>query len=433
MTESIEIGAWLPDDWGRTFDAEEEAQIRESNIDLLLVPENHDHWKRRDRWKRIARDLGVAIYVGLEDGPWVRGLFFDPVTDADFTYTKHSTAEKINLSREEWSPEEELKTTQFRGATVGTTICHDMYLSPFMGFEALSGASLLVNLSARPVVPKKWGEVLQARAIENGAYVVCTMHGTAPDGSTSKGSSAHVFAFDPFGEPIELQELETGDRRSIFETTPTNFYTFEMSSGKVEKARDTLECPGERPTITRIQDSTSESETVAEPRFSVQTSIDDIRIGYGEDDVHLNGFDSQAIELEDEGFYLVSVEGADILKPEQLYRDLLDQDDIGEKRLLIFNHWSELDPEYFEHVVEPVLRARCVEWASPAIAVSPDTTRAYQVWYAKNSSRMVPDESGRFQFYLYAARGVSSAFDPIQHEVKKMGTVASKCHSLRSG
>ena len=431
MTDNLQIGAWLPNEWGRTFTENEKSLIADSEIDLLLVPENHDQWANRRRWKQLADDLDVALYAGFEDGEWIRGIFYDPTTETDFTYTKHSTAGRLALEQDDWNPTTALRTTEFRGTTVGTTICHDQYISPFMGYESLVGASLLVNLSARPVVPKKWGEVLQARAIENGAYVVCTMHGTEPDGSTKQGNKAHVFAFDPFGEPLRLTELATGDRRGVFETTPDNIYTFEADQKQAVEARRTLTDQEARPSITRIQDSTSESGTLSDPWVGVKADYPHLRITYNGDSIEIVEFESQSITLKDEMFYLAAIEGKDILKPEQLYRDLLQVTDIENKRILLFNHWSDLNSQYHRNVVEPVLRARCVEWASPAILVAPEIESAYQAWYAKNTSRMLPDSDGQYRFYLYAARGVSSAFEPVHHETEKLAHLASVCESQR--
>ncbi|MFC4987151.1 carbon-nitrogen hydrolase family protein [Saliphagus infecundisoli] len=433
MTDPIHVGAWLPKHWHRKFTDEERTQIAESDLDLLLVPENHDHWKNRDHWKQTADELDVALYAGFDDGDWIRGIFYDPATDTDFTYTKHSSAGKLALELDDWHPEDALKTTEFRGTTVGTTICHDQYFSPFMGYEGLAGASLLLNVSATPVVAKKWGEVLQARAIENGAYVVCTTHGSGPDGTVKRGNKAHVFAFDPFGDPIILTELGTDGKRDLVETTPDNIYTVSVDPARTSKARQTLTNQYDRPSITRIQDSTSESVSLSEPRVSVQADYNGLRITYESDSIDIGNFESQPFTLADEDFYLAAIESDEILKPERLYQEILSVPDIESKRLLLLNHWSDLAPHYHQNVVEPVLRARCVEWASPAITVAPDHSSAYQVWYAKNTSRMNPDENGHFRLFLYAARGLSSALEPVNHETEKMKQIASACEQRRTG
>lgn len=432
MTEELCIGAWLPNEWGQYLTAEEKTQIAESEIDLLLIPENHDQWSNRNNWKAVADELDVAIYAGFSDGDWIRAIFYDPGSDTDFTYTKHSSAGKLDLERDDWRPEEALKTTDLSGTTIGTTICHDHYFAPFMGYEGLAGASLLVNLSATPVKRKKWGEVLQARAIENCAYVTCTMHGTQEDGTTKRGNHAHVFAFDPFGEPLTLTELNTNESRAVFDTSPDNIYTFHVDSSRIREARRTLKDQSSRPAITRIQESTSESATVGEPRISVEVDSNRLRIAYDGEVVDISEFESQPFTLSNEDLYLAALDSYDVLHPESIYRDVLKVDDIEDRRLLLVNHWSSLNSGYHRNVIEPVLRARCVEWACPAIVVAPGIEAGYQSWYAKNTSRMIPDENDRFQLYLYAARGVSSTFEPVNFEFARMQELASVCHTLHA-
>lgn len=170
---------------------------------------------------------------------------------------------------------------------------------------------------------------------------------------------------------------------------------------------------------------------MSESRFSVQGDDDTLQISYGAETVEVSKFTSQSFSLGEEQFYLAVIEGEDILKPERVYRVVLSVPEIERKRILILNPWSELDDRYHRNVVEPVLRARCVEWASPAVVVAPNHKSAYQVWYAKNTSRMIPDENGQFQFYLYAARGISSALDPVHHETEKLLHLASACEEQR--
>ncbi len=45
---------------------------------------------------------------------------------------------------------------------------------------------------------------------------------------------------------------------------------------------------------------------------------------------------------------------------------------------------------------------------------------------------MTPDENGQFQFYLYAARGISNAFEPVHHEIEKLQYLTSACEEQRA-
>lgn len=430
MNNGLRVGAWLPNDWGRMFTDEEKSLIAESGIDLLLVPENHDQWDNRDVWRRIADELDVALYAGFEDGDWVRGIFYDPAADTEFTYTKHSTAGKLALEQDSWDPSAALKTTDLQGTTVGTTICHDHYFSPLMGYEGLAGASLLVNLSASPVQRKKWGEVLQARAIENSAYVVCTMHGTKLDGSTG-GGNAHVFAFDPFGDQINLTELGTGEDRPLFETEPDNIYAFTVDPSKATEAEQTLTDQENRPPIDRVKTNAYDKPGSSDTTLDVRAHEEELELTYADESVTIQATNSGCFDFGGEQFYVVTLNGSDIFEPEQLYTDLLSVDKIENKTILIHNRWEEVSEHYIENVVEPVLRARTVEWASPTLLTNPSESRGYQAWYTKSTHRLPPDETGQFNFDVRWATGVETALSPINNRYNEMLEVVKICQEQR--
>lgn len=430
MNDDLRVGAWLPNDWGRMFTDEEKSLIAESDIDLLLVPENHDQWDNRDDWRRTADELDVALYAGFEDGDWIRGIFYDPSAGVDFTYTKHSTAGKLALEQEGWDPTSALKTTDARGTRVGTTICHDHYFSPFMGYESLAGASLLVNLSASPVQRKKWGEVLQARAIENSAYVICTMHGTKSDGSTG-GGNAHVFAFDSFGDQIALTELGTGEDRQLFETDPDNLYVFTVDPSKATEAEQTLTDQENRPSIDRVKANVYDKPGASDTTVGVRVYEGELELMYSDESITIQATDSGSFDLGEEQFYVATLDGSDVFEPERLYTDLLSVDEIEDKAILIHNRWDELTEHYVENVVEPVLRARTVEWASPTLLTSPSVSRGYQAWYTKSTHRLPPDEAGQFNFDVRWATGVETALGPVNNRYEEMREIASVCREHR--
>lgn len=430
MNETIRIGAWLPNEWGREFTDAEKTLITESDIDLLLVPENHDQWDNRETWKDTAGDLNVALYAGFEDGDWIRGIFYDPQTGTDFTYTKHSSAGKLALEEDNWDPRSALTTTDFRGTRVGTTICHDHYFGPFMGYEGLAGASLLVNLSGSPVQRKKWGEVLQARAIENSAYVVCTMHGRQRDGS-SGGGNAHVFAFDPFGDQITLLELDTGEDTRPFATVPDNIYELSVDPSLATEAERTLTEQETRPSIDRVKTNVYDKPGASDTTIGIHVREGELELTHADESKRITSSDSRALALGGARFYVTTLDGPQVFEPERLYTDLLAVDEIEEQTIIIHNRWDTLTEHYIENVVEPVLRARTVEWASPTLLTSPSESRGYQAWYTKSTHRLPPDENGQFNFDVRWATGVETALRPVNNKYQELGEVASICREQR--
>lgn len=427
---TLTVGAWLPADWRRPLSIDELELVASSGVELLLIPENHDTWANRGAWKDAADEMETAIYAGFEDGGWTLGLFYDPKDGTEQIYTKHCTSERIALDRDDWTPEKYLHTLTLNDVQVGTTICHDHYLSPFMRFEAVNGADVLLNLSASPVVRRKWGEVLQARAIENAAFVVCTMHGREADGSESRTNKGHVFAFDPFGDQLQMTELGTGRECSPFETRPDHIYTMDIDPLVVREAEQSLSRQEERPAISRIRANEYSAPKPTKTTLDVRTKGERIELAYSGDRTERAIGESGAIQLNDEYFYLVSLEAEEVLRPELLYESLLDVPDIEDRRILIHNHWDRLTKRYLDSVIEPVLRARCVEWCSPSLVTAGARSRAYQLANKHKDTHRIPrDSDGCFNFEINRAFGISSALKPVDGRDNPLQMISTKCTS----
>lgn len=426
--DRLTVGAWLPADWRRPLTFDDRRLVESSDVDLLLIPENHDTWANRAAWKEAADEMETVIYAGFKDGGWTLGLFYDPGVGTERVYTKHSTSERIALEREDWTPKEYLHTLVIDGIRVGTTICHDHYLSPFMRYEGLTGADALLNLSASPVVRRKWGEILQARAIENAAFVFCTMHGLEIDGTEPGTNKGHVFAFDPFGDQLQLTELGADRERSPFETEADRIYTADVDPSLVREAARTLDRHAERPSIERVRENEFGAPKPTNTTLDVRVTDGRVRLRYSDDMIEIPVGESKAFRLGDERFYLVSVETENVLRPELLYETILSVPDIEDRRIIIQNHWNRLEELYLESVVEPILRARCVEWCSPALITSEDRSRAYQLANKHKDTHRIPrDADGHFNFELKRAFGISSAFKPVDQMRESLKTVADEC------
>lgn len=431
-SRNLRIGAWLPADWRRPLTRDEKKLVEESAIDLLLIPENHGTWANRGPWKRMAEETDTAIYAGFEDGGWTLGLFYDPTSGRERIYTKHSTSENIAPDRDDWTPEDYLHTPELNEIPLGTTICHDHYLSPFMRYESENGAAALLNLSASPVVRRKWGELLQARAIENGAYVVCMMHGRESDGSESRTNKGHVFAFDPYGDQIELTELGTDRDLKPFETEPDNVYSFDLSSTPVLDARRSLTDRSRERSIDRVRQNRFESAKPTETTLDARVEEGQIELVYSGERATVDVGESSTLPIGGETFSLVSLEGEEAFQPELLYQRLLGEAAIEDHRILIHNQWDRLSVTYLENVVEPVLRARCVEWCSPILLTADDNTRAYQLANKHKDTHEIPrDSDGRFNFETKRAFGVESTLKPVDGKSKPLREVALECSSDR--
>ncbi len=428
---SLTIGAWLPTEWGRPLTDAERATVAASGIDLLLAPANHDRWANRDTWRQVAADLDTAVYVGLDSDGWALGFFTAPGDGPERVYVKHTAADHVAFDRSDWGPEAYLDPVQYEGADLGLAIHEDAYLAPLMGYPAVRGADVLLPLGEGPVRRHTWGELLQARAIENAAYVVSTMHGTDRDGSETRTRKAHVVGFDPTGAPLTLTDADTGRTQAPFETTPGNIYRVRVDPARATRTRQRFHDRAARAPISRVRENELDGPGVSATTLTAQVGPDQLVLEYGGERVTRPSGESGPLELGGESFRILTVDGPAALEPERLHERLLDRPP-DDRTLLVHNRWETLDAQYLEAVVEPVLRARCVEWCSPVLVSSPDRARAYQLANAARATHEVPAMDGVFRLEMARAYGLDAALEPVKGEWRKLGEVAGACAHERS-
>lgn len=84
--------------------------------------------------------------------------------------------------------------------------------------------------------------------------------------------------------------------------------------------------------------------------------------------------------------------------------------------------------EYLDNVIEPVLRARCLEWCSPVLFTAEGITRAYQLANKHKDTHEIPmDRDGRFNFEFKRAFGVESALKPVDGKKEPMREIVQAC------
>ncbi len=92
---------------------------------------------------------------------------------------------------------------------IGIGICYDLYFPEFQKRQSLEGADVLVNISASPATSRRFFEsLLEARAIENAAFMLYSNNVGAQDGLVFWGGSR---AIGPRGQILgEVKPYETG-------------------------------------------------------------------------------------------------------------------------------------------------------------------------------------------------------------------------------
>ena len=105
-----------------------------------------------------------------------------------------------------FTPTETSRPIPIAGHPVGFQICYDVFFPEVSRDLALSGAELLVVISASPVTSRRLFErLLPARAIENGLAAVFVNRVGVEDGIVFGGGSG---AWDVRGEPMALKSLD---------------------------------------------------------------------------------------------------------------------------------------------------------------------------------------------------------------------------------
>ncbi len=418
----LELALWIPEEWG-TFPSESVCdELEESNVDLLLIPEDHAEWNERDSWIEFATKTSTAIYAGFSDNGWRRAIFYDPKDGFSRIYTKHATADKLAFEEDGWSPESLLSPFNFRGTRLGTTICHDHYFSPLMAYQSASGANVLLNLSATPVKRRKWGEVLQARSIENSAYVFCTMHATKKDGSKPVSNQSHAFGFHPDGQPVMFTELITGNDTPLFETSPGSVYVASVDVSKYDSNTSQLT------DIDRIRTNSSDAEY--EGRTVLEATSDDgtLTLNFAGEYESIPYGESRNFTLGDRSITVLGLDVEQVEYPERIYTEL-DFESI-EDNVILFNIDARGTTDtYRRNILDPILRSRCVEWCSPLYVSTDNSGYGFHLANtAKDTHRL---ETRTVGFELNRAWGSKSAFKPSHGHSEPFKIVAEKTLDMR--
>lgn len=403
------VATWLPREWERGLTEAEKRTVAESNVDILLVPENHNAWSERDEWETVASEIDTALYVGLlEDDGCRVGYYIDPRSDTTHAYRKHATADRLAFERDGWSPDV-LTPIDHSGVSLGLTVCHDHYFSPLMQLQAIQGADVLLNLSATAVKRRKWGEILQSRAIENGAFTFCTMHGLEKDGTEPVANQSHVFAFAPDGSPIVGTDLDTGESVKLFDTEPSGLYAFDLNVGDATEDSCPVKDGGE---IKRIRENTGEQrETSTSVSVGRGESVGQFTLSRGTDEKYVDTEDD-VVKVDGTDFLFAHLTIDEVCSPENLYDRFLPTEDTDFVPL-IHVHGAGASDDAYRNVYEPVLRARSVEWCAPVVVNTDNRFVGYQLANTAKDTHLLGSERDQFRIEPNRAWGVSSALKPV--------------------
>ncbi len=152
--------------------------------------------------REIAREHGVHLVVGLSEREGHRIynalVVFDPTGQPVGKYRKVHLADYPPLNEGQViTPGEALVQLEIGGMKWGLMICYDLRFPEMCRALVLDGAEVLVYSAAWPFPRlRHWEILLQARAIENQAYVLAANH-TGKEGEVIFCGASRVV--DPYG------------------------------------------------------------------------------------------------------------------------------------------------------------------------------------------------------------------------------------------
>lgn len=253
------------------------------------------------------------------------------------------------------------------------------------------------------------------------------MHGLGPNGKKGRNNKAHVFAFDPYGQQLKLKELSTDKYRSIFDTSPDNLYMVNIESDRCREAKNNLKNQTKRPKIDRIRKNTKK-RSKSKMSVKIIEHGEEIKLEYNGEQTTLT---EGEVTLDGQGFKVIKLWDDEVLDPGKLAEKILSVKDPGQKKFIIHNYWENLFKNYLYSVVEPLLRARTLEWCSPTIVSSPNHSQAYQLANkVKDTHRVRKNEKDIFQLNPENAFGITSTLKPMKKNISSLEERISKIKKI---
>ncbi|MBI2078447.1 MAG: carbon-nitrogen hydrolase family protein [Euryarchaeota archaeon] len=249
-----------------------EARVRASHADLVLFGELYlTGYVIKDQVANLAlsvkgREIGRLRDLAKETGRGIlagfpradderRGVVYDSAVFVD-KKGKVDWYDKWFLAN--FGPFEEklyfadgrrLPLFEQDGVRFGVQMCYDLFFPELAKTYAVTGADMIVNLSASPTVSRRNFELLfPARAVENGCFVAyCNVAGTQEDmvfwgGSQVWGPRGDRKVLAPYNDPSYVEvDVDTQEIRAARPLRPTIRDTRRPMVDALAKALDRLE------------------------------------------------------------------------------------------------------------------------------------------------------------------------------------------------
>ena len=363
----MKIGLYLQDyrDCNEQFFFEDLYNIKNINIDLLVFPETcylpHDYklnnidivmdsYTASNRALELSKYAGCAVIIGAMDlNGYIYNVYANYFAMASETltslYIKHTMTTTSPLGENNYREQIKslFKPIILKSKKIGMTICYDCNHALFSRVYGKQNVDIIINSTGGNVVYDKWYRYNRVRALENHCFSFCTM------GYEDKGKNhSYTFGFTPTGGHMTPQYLYENNSKwdsigniAIYDTESPDIATdlcYNLNQKESDNAKGTY---------------------LIDPDKFRNINIDGV-YPYTENNIKH-----------------IIVKNDDIMLPEKILQVMYEKRD-KQVKYIIVNVRDSLNMDYYNKVLEDVLRVRAMENYCAVLMVSPEMTKCFQ-------------------------------------------------------
>ncbi len=425
----MKIGLWLQDHRNDTEKRFNEVMniVKKSDVDLIVLPEdayipfNHLLEEEEDyvfttlgKWfseaDKLAKKIGKPMMLSARQDiyfentkdlrPFIFSYYTNPQATENETinrvYFKNTMTGYSPLEFEDYENSILEQWNQYapiflKGKKIGMTICYDCTYPIFSALYGVQNVDIIINMTGGNVDYHKWYRYNQVRAIENECFSLVTM-GYYEDDSIN----SYVFGFDPDGINMSFTNLM---HSSINECNKVDsIYVYDTENYK------------EREGITQSEPTENKYQDLIVEAGNVSKLIDKAK-QLREDYLYV-------LKKGDDNIIFVICDEEEVQVPELVAAMLYDQilNDIENKKYIIVNRRNNLEFDFLENQLDPLLRVRSMENFCAVILESPIANRVYQC--SKNKkSQVLKEVKGKFGIDLSRTTGPEAIWSKSKNSV----------------
>lgn len=360
--------------------------VMRQGLDLLVFPENcyipdgnilynTDIFTENSEARRFALQMSeklrcAVIVSSIDVKNYIYSIYANAFASDNETetavYVKHTMAGRSPLGLDDYGEfvEDMFEPVLLKSKRIGMTICYDCNHALFSRCYGKQSVDMIINSSGGNVVYEKWYRYNRVRALENHCFSLCTM-----GFGENKRSNSYTFGFAPDGRLMMPEYIYENNSEWDKIGNIAVYDTDNIKSGS-----------GECYNLSQTETDNANGTLLISP--------DDFR---DTDDCDVYSYVKDNVE------YII-VRNDSILFPEKILKEMYGTPN-GKTRYLIVNIWDRLDMDYYNNVLDDVLRVRSMENFCAVMLVSPEITRCFQCG-CNRTSQIIRRINGKYRLDL---------------------------------